>query len=213
MDHDISQVEHRIKRYWYTDGIGELIGGGIFLLLGLYFSMQQYFGDESPVGALLQTGLIVILIGGMFLGRWLINLLKTRITYPRTGYVEYSAGGGNVIWMRILSVVIAITVTVVSVFIARSIKTIDSMVATTGVLVAVILVVKQGWSSGVRRFYLLSAISLLLGGLLSLSGLARGYNLGLFYGLMGVAFAISGGLTLVHYLGANPLSSEAGNDQ
>jgi hypothetical protein len=211
MQTNLSNAEQRVKRYWYTDGIGELIGGALFLLIGAYFSIQQYFGDESAVGAILQSGLIVILIGAVIIGRRTINALKTRLTYPRTGYVDYSAPEKNVMWRRVFTIAIGMAVAIFSIAITRRINTIDSMVAVTGVLVAVILLVKQGWSFGVPRFYLLSAASLILGIVLSVSGLPKGYNLGLFYGLIGIAFATSGGLTLRHYLQENPMPAEDSN--
>jgi hypothetical protein len=114
--------------------------------------------------------------------------------------------------MRILAALTAMTVASISIMVARRFDSIDAMVAVTGVLVAVILMVKQGWSSGLGRFYFLSAASLVFGGILSVSGFARGYNLGLFYALMGIAFLISGGLTLKSYLRENPLPTEAGNE-
>jgi hypothetical protein len=208
MENKFSDVEQRVKSYWYIDGIGELMGGGVCLLLGLYFSAQQYFGDQSIVGAVLQSSFAVILIGGVFIARRLVNILKMRLTYPRTGYVEYRTNDKNLIWRRILSAAIAMVVAIVSVMIARRIDAIDSLVAVTGVLFAVILLVKQGRSSRVWRFYALSAVSLILGIVLSASDLPRGYNLGTFYGLMGIAFAISGGLTLRRYLQENPLPAE-----
>lgn len=212
MNNNLSDIEQRVKRYWYTDGIGELIGGGMFLLLGLYFSAQQYFGDQSLVGGILQSSLALILIGGMLIGRHVINLLKARVTYPRTGYVEYRTNGGNMVLRRIIIVVIAMAVAMLSLLIARRVDVIDSMVAVTGVLVAFILFVKQAWSSRMGRFYVLSAVSLILGIALSVSGLPRGYNLGAFYGLMGIAFAVSGGLTLRHYLTENPSPAEGSNE-
>lgn len=211
MKNEISQVEQRVKRYWYTDGIGELIGGGVFLVLALYFTGQQYFGDQSIVGGLLQGFFVVILIGAIFLGRKLINFLKTRLTYPRTGYVEYRQNGRNAMGMRFLSVIVGMTVAMASIFITRSIESIDSMVAITGVVVAVIFLVKPGWSSGVARFYFFSLFSLVLGVILSVSDLSSGYNLGLFYGMMGVTLALSGGLTLKRYLGDNPMPAEDHN--
>jgi hypothetical protein len=207
-----ADVEQRVKRYWYTDGIGELLGGGMFLLIGLYFSIQQYFGDQSLVGVILQSSFVVVMIVGMIVGRRLINLLKARLTYPRTGYVEYHTAEKNVTWQRIFTALIAMTVAIFSVVITRRIDFIDSMVAVTGVLVAVILLVKQGWSSRMLRFYALSAASLILGIALSVSGLPSGYNLGAFYGLMGTAFAISGGLTLQRYLQENPMPVEDKNE-
>lgn len=209
MKDNFSDVEQRVKRYWYTDGIGELIGGGMFLLLGLYFSAQQYFGDRSLVGVILQSSLVLVLIGLVFVGRWVVNSIKVRVTYPRTGYVEYQTNDRNMMAKRIFTAAIAMGVAIFSVFIARSINTIDSQVALTGLLVSVILFVKQGWSSGVTRFYALSAVSLILGIALSVSDLANGYNLGVFYGLMGIAFAVSGGLTLRRYLHENPLPTDA----
>lgn len=212
MKEETIQIEKRVKRYWYSDGIGELLGGAVFLVLALYFSAQQYFDDQSFIGTLLQGVFVLILIGSIFFGRRLINFLKTRLTYPRTGYVEYRQTGRNVVWMRVLSALVAMGVAIASIFIVRRIDFIDSMVAITGVLVAVILLVKQGWSFGVGRFYFFSALSLALGGVLSVSGLAPGYNLGLFYGLMGIVFAISGGLILRRYLSENPMPVEPANE-
>ncbi len=208
MQSDFSEVEQRVKRDWYTDGIGELIGGAMFLLLGLYFFLQQYFGDRPSVSVILESGLVVFMIVALVLGRRLNNALKARLTYPRTGYVEYRRAEKNKFWRRILTVVFAMVIGMFVIVIARNVNAIDSLVAVTGALVAVILLVKQGWSSGMPRFYLLSAISLVLGIALSFSGLPRGYNLTAYYGLMGVTFALSGGLTLRRYLQENHLPAD-----
>jgi hypothetical protein len=212
MKDETSKIEQRVKRYWYSDGIGELIGAGTFFLLGLYFSAQQYVGDQSFFGGLLQASFVLILISGVFVSRRVVNLVKARITYPRTGYVEYRVNTKNARSMRLLTAVVGMTVAMVSIFVVRSFHRIDAMVALTGLLVAVVFIVKQGLTTGVGRFYFLSAVSLVLGGILSVSGFARGYNLGLFYGLMGLGFAISGGLTLKRYLHENPLPMEAANE-
>lgn len=211
MQTNLSDVEQRVRRYWYTDGIGELIGGGMFLLLGLYFSIQQYYGDQSFVGVVLQSGFALIFIGGAIVARQLINALKIRLTYPRTGYVEYSASGKNVVWRRVGAVFVAMIVATFSIVITRKFDAIDSLVAVTGLLIGLMLLAKQDWSSGLPRFYTLSAISVILGIVLSLSGLPRGYDLGAFYGLMGTAFVISGSLTLRRYLKENPLPEEESN--
>ena len=211
MKDETSQIERRVNRYWYSDGIGELIGGGVLFLLAAYFSLQQYLGEQSFVGGLLQAGLILVLIGVMYIGRRAVNALKARITYPRTGYVEYRADARNANLRRALAILTGMAVAAISVFVARRFDMIDGMVAVTGVLVAVIFVVKQGWGSRLGRFFYLSAASLVIGGVLSVSGFPRGYNLGLFYALMGVALAFSGGLTLSQYLRENPMPVEGGN--
>ena len=131
MNQHSSNIEQRVKRYWYVDGFGELMGGGMFLLLGLYFSAQQYYGDLSSIGVILQSSFVLILIGGLLLARWLVNALKMRFTYPRTGYVEYPKKDG--IQRRTLAMAVAIVIAMISVIIARRLDTIDAMVAITGV--------------------------------------------------------------------------------
>lgn len=211
MENNLSDVEQRVKRYWYTDGIGELIGGGMFVLLGMYFALQEVLGQNSMVGGILQASFALLIIGGVFVGRWLINTLKTRLTYPRTGYVEYQIKERGMRWRRILPVILGFVIAALTAVFVRLFQSFDSVVAVTGLIVSVILVVVQAKSSGLARFYVLGAASLVLGFGLSLSGLPEGYSLGLFYGLMGVCFFISGGLTLRHYLKANPMPAETEN--
>ena len=208
MQSNLSDVEQRIKRYWYTDGIGELIGGGMFILLGIYFALQEFLGQNSLIGGILQVSLILVMIGGMAISRWLINSLKTRLTYPRTGYVEYQVNEGKMksrwIWVMLL----AFAVSALTMIFVRLFQSFDSIVAVTGVAVGLILAILRAKSSGLARFYVLGALSIILGLGFSVSGLPNGYSLGLFYGLMGVSLMLSGGLTLRRYLEENPLPAD-----
>lgn len=205
MQSNLSNVEQRIKRYWYTDGIGELIGGGMFILLGLYFAVQELLGQNSLISGILQISLALLMIAGMFVSRRLINSLKSRLTYPRTGYIEYQVDERGRRWRRILAMSLGFVIAGLAVFFARLFQFFDSTVALTGLIVAGILVIIQAKSSGLVRFYILGAVSLVLGLILALSGLPEGYSLGLFYGLMGVCYLVSGAWTLQGYLKENPL--------
>jgi hypothetical protein len=210
MQNNVSDVQRRVRRYWYTDGLGELIGGGMFILLGLYFALQEFLGHESLVSGILQASLVLVLIGGMFMSRRLINALKTRLTYPRTGYVEYEVDEHAMKSRRIWVALLAFTISALTMVFVRLFQFFDAIVAVTGVAVGLVLVVLRAKSAGLRRFYALGVVSLLLGLVLSGSGLPNAYSLGLFYGLMGVAFITSGGLTLRRYLKENPLPADAG---
>ena len=212
METKLSDVEERVKRYWYTDGIGELIGGGMFVLLGIYFALQEVLGQDSTLGGILQASFVLLMIGGVFVSRRLINTLKTRLTYPRTGYVEYQVNERGMRWRRVLAVVLAFVISALTIAFVRLFQFFDSIVAVTGLIVALILVVLRTKSSGLARFYVLGAISLVLGLALSLSGLPNGYSLGLFYALIGGCFFISGGLTLRRYLQENPLPAVNQNE-
>jgi hypothetical protein len=211
MQSNLSDVEQRVKRYWYTDGIGELIGGGMFILLGIYFALQDFLGQNSMLSGILQVSLILVMIGGMAISRRLVTALKTRLTYPRTGYVEYHVDEGNLKPRRIWVILLAFTISAPTVVFVRLFQSFDSIVAVTGVAVGLILVILRAKVSGLARFYVLGVISVLLGLALAESRLPHGYSLGLFYGLMGVSLMISGGLTLRRYLEENPLPVEQQN--
>jgi MFS family permease len=213
MKSNLSDVQQRVNRYWYTDGLAEILGGGMFLLLAVYFALQDFLGPDSMLSGLLQASLALLMIGGAFVSRRLINSLKTRLTYPRTGYVEYRVNKKDTGRKRILVFILAFTISALTIAFVGIFKSFDSIVAVTGFIVGMILVLLRGKASGLFRFYVLGAISLLLGFAISASGLSEGYALGLYYGLMGVCFLISGGLTLTHYLHENPLPAEGQSGQ
>jgi len=209
---DMQQVEQRVKRYWYTDGIAEISSGGMFLLLGLYFGIQGYFGETSLVSIILQVSMVLLMVGGIFGVRWLVNTLKARLTYPRTGFVEYRVNEKSARTRRYIVVGVAFVIAIASILLVDLIRNLDSMALVSGLLVGVIFIALRGRSSGLRRFYVLGGLAIVLGFILAFSGLSQAYNLGLFYGLLGVATMISGGLVMRRYLQENPLPTEADNE-
>ena len=209
---DMQQVERRVRRYWYTDGIAEISSGGMFILLGLYFGVQGYFGETSLVSIILQVSMVLLMIGGIFGVRWLVNTLKARLTYPRTGFVEYRVNEKSTRTRRYIVVGVALIIAIASILLVDLIRNLDSMVLISGLLVGVIFIALRGRSSGLKRFYVLGGLAIVLGIVLAFSGLSQAYNLGLFYGLLGIATIISGGLVMRRYLHENPLPMEADNE-
>lgn len=207
-NNDMKQVEQRVKRYWYTDGIAELASGGLFILLGIYFGAQGFLEQGSLVSVILQVSLMLVMIAGAFGVRWLVNILKTRLTYPRTGYVEYRVNENDAKVRRWVVVGVAMVIAIASIVLIDYIRGLDSMVLVTGLLVGVVFIALRGRSSGLKRFYLLGGLAIALGVALSFSGLSQAYNLGLYYGLLGIAIVISGALILRRYLSENPLPVE-----
>ena len=209
---EMKQVEQRVKSYWYTDGIAELASGGMFFLLGLYFGVLGYFEEGSLVSVILQVSMVLLMVGGAFGVRWLVNSLKSRLTYPRTGFVEYRVNEKDAKVRRYVVLAVAMLVAIASLVLVDYIRSLESMVLVTGVLVGVIFITLRGKSYGLRRFYVLGGLAIVLGISLAYSGLPQVYTLALFYGLLGVAILISGGLVLQHYLAENPVISENDNE-
>ena len=208
MENRMSDVEGRVKRYWFKDGIGEHAGGGLFLLIGLYFAGHEWLPPNSTLRTLLDSSLAILLVGGVFVTRWLINLLKARLTYPRTGYVEYNPSAKNSGARRIWTAIIAISVSMLLVLVGRFVGSFNWLPGFTGLIVGVALFIARARANGLERFYLLAAFSIIIGFGLSFSGLPTGYSLGFLYGLIGVASMLSGGVVLVRYLRENPMPEE-----
>jgi hypothetical protein len=211
-NNEIKQVERRVKRYWYSDGIAELASGGIFILLAIYFGTQGFLDEGSIVSIILQVSLMLMMVGGAFGVRWLVNILKTRLTYPRTGYVEYRVNEKDAKVRRYVIAGVAMIIAMASIMLVDYIRGLDTMALVTGLLVGTIFIALRGKSSGLKRFYVLGGLAIVLGVVLSFSGLSQAYALGLFYGLLGIAILISGGLVLRRYLSEHPLPGEGDDD-
>jgi hypothetical protein len=205
MKDQIDQAVQRTQQYWNIDGIPELIFGGIFMLLGIYFLIQTVLPPESLLSNLLNIAFVFIVLGGGFLGGRLINSLKTRLTYPRTGYVSYKRSRGKDRWIAgAFAIIIA---AVVSAFFILSPTYMAWIPGVTGIIASGFLLV-IGYRLALARFYALAAISLILGVGISLSGMGNDPGLAIFYGLMGLAVTVSGAVTLHNYLQNNPPAQE-----
>ena len=210
-NHDVKKMEQRVKRYWYSDGIAELASGSMFVLLGLYFGIQVIFGEESIISIFLQVILVLVMIAGFMGVRWLVNTLKARLTYPRTGYVEYRVDDREIRKRRWIIVAAAAIVSGVSIVFEAYIRDLDSVILITGLLAGIIFIALRGRSSGLKRFYALGGLAIVLGVTLSISSLSQIIDFALFFGLLGVVIVASGGLVLRRYLNENPVPAEISN--
>ena len=83
----IESILQRPKLYNNIDGVGELGTG--FMLLGL--GLLSWLQARSPAGAIWhRMDVFAVWVGLMLLGiHYGSKAIKERITYPRTGFVEY----------------------------------------------------------------------------------------------------------------------------
>ena len=93
MKSELDQKQLRAMQYWYVDGTYEFNMGGICLVLGIYFLALSKF-ESTKFADFLNVIMVLVFIGGIFLINWFIRQLKTRVTFPRTGYVSYKRERG-----------------------------------------------------------------------------------------------------------------------
>ena len=39
MEQNFTEIQQRVRHYWFKDGVGEIAVGGLFLALSLYFAV------------------------------------------------------------------------------------------------------------------------------------------------------------------------------
>lgn len=197
----IQQIENRTTRYWFEDGLVDISVSMIFWLLALYFYLKVILPANSPLNAFLEAGFILFVVGGSFLTSRLVNTLKERITYPRTGYVAYQQDKHQKRSARIIAVIaVAAIVAIVTLLFALNQTEVAWMPAITGLLLGIATLVFIAPRIGLLRIYLLGLAALLLGPVITLLGFENIPGLALYYALAAAGLLLSGSLTLVNYL-------------
>ncbi|MBN1486942.1 MAG: hypothetical protein JW981_04820, partial [Anaerolineae bacterium] len=98
MDTDVKQAQQRAYRYWYTDGLAEILGGVTFVIVGVLIYIKDLL-FQSLLASVITIAFLLLLAVGV---RILIRVLKERLTYPRTGYVAYRKRKVNTLWIRLV---------------------------------------------------------------------------------------------------------------
>ncbi|TDB37954.1 MAG: hypothetical protein D9V44_07860 [Actinobacteria bacterium] len=201
---EITRTQRKTQAYWLVDGIGEVAGGTALALVGALLVLSSVTGTE-PFGTIALFAMIFAFPASAAV----VRALKTRITYPRTGYVKYPEPSGR---RRAHIAAVAIVVAVVVAGLARSGGAADlngplwqAFVGAAGAAVAAVLVVRA-IRSRMRRFFL-SALVVLAG-----AGAAIAYDLGMTGGLgavwlsLGIASIATGVAAFVSYIREHPVA-------
>jgi hypothetical protein len=95
----IEQADHRAKDYWFSDGIPALVFGAAYIVLLLevcaIFGFLYLLPHVSSnwlwlFNSAFVASPVVVFLSLVWFGLWhedIIEFIKSRITYPRTGYV------------------------------------------------------------------------------------------------------------------------------
>ena len=144
---------------------------------------------------------MLLLFGGIFLSRYLVNKLKTRLTIPRTGYVSYKRASRK---QRLVSIgVVCLIAGFNAVLFLITPISVAWIPAISGLIVGSLWLV-SAIRVGLLRFYLQSILAYMLGVILSLLSLEIYLGLAIFYGILGCVLVLSGGWTLAAYLRQHP---------
>ncbi len=163
---NIDEVMRNTRKYWYIDGIAEIIGGLFVSLLAITYlliSAIEHVLTRSLAYALGQPLLILI---GSFLINSIVTFLKQRLTYPRTGYLSYKKPEGTRRLSRKWKVLIMGAITGVVVGTLSSLIPERFLPVICAFFIA-LFSVYLGYYLGVPRFHIIACATLLLGGSIS----------------------------------------------
>lgn len=171
MNKNITTAQQHALQYWFVDGLAELSAGIVCILLAILFLKWQ---------AIIKTrwSLLIfffIALAFSFGLRLVIQKIKERTTYLRTGYVAPLSGLEN---KRAVIIAIAFTILLLAVNIYISRQGPKAMLWSSGAagLIFAFLFSWTGYLTALRRFYYLALFSFLAGVLLAF--LDIGYLIG-----------------------------------
>jgi hypothetical protein len=85
---DLKEIERRPKQYWNADGLPDLLFGFVWILWGIGFLLPELLPAGSWQPYYSWVSLTLMVVSG-YVANWAIKKLKQRLTFPRTGYVEW----------------------------------------------------------------------------------------------------------------------------
>lgn len=199
----LAALMQRTRRYWYEDGLWELATGGFFLVIALVLILQAVLPPNSWAQRIVVLGGSALVISGSIIGRRLVEQVKTRITYRRTGYVAYGREAqrgmldSRAVWTL---VAVALAVVLVGIRLGWWERALPLFFGVYGLVVLALV----GYSLGLRRFYVLAVWSALAGIVIMLLPVSVLPGSALFWVAMGLGLMTSGATALRRYLSAAP---------
>lgn len=189
----------RPQRYWYVDGLAEMAGGAVIFLLGLTYAIDGLLPEGLFRGLLIGIGQPVIILCSAWAVRRVVSDLKERVTYPRTGYVEYHQARGSRRWSRLIFVgFIGMAISITITLLGRGLPE-QVWPAFTGLMLG-LAIAYLGARIGLKRFYAVAFFSAFLGGAICWLYPPYPWPYALLFGLEGLAWILCGALVLCHYL-------------
>lgn len=199
MNDPIKETQRQTQRYWYVDGLTEIGAGSLILLLGLLYLLADILSPGNLADWLLNFGQPVIIIAGGLLVNWAVRSLKAHITYPRTGYIAYRRKrGSKKTWAILATFGLTAGFAIAAVYFGQLAGERMSPIL-IGLMMAG-AVAYLGYTFDLRRFYLLAVVSAGFGAIGTFFELRLNLALALFFCVFGIAWVVSGSVTLKNYL-------------
>ena len=209
MEKKLNTSQKRALQYWFVDGLAELTGGVMCIILAIYFGIISLMPDSGWA----TTILFVIVFGLAFITRWLIQRIRQRYTYPRTGYVAPKSGWEDRRQM-IISIVFTLLLLLAMIYLilTRGEGALELTPMIGGVILAFIFSM-AGLETKLIRFIYLAIFCLLLGAVLAFSSLSNFWGAAILSLSTSLVLFAYGIITRRAYLRQMPMNVEAPDER
>jgi len=210
----IERTIRRTRGYWYVDGLWEIGYGCMFTMMGSVLYLQAVIPSDSQLADLAGYAFLFLTIGLIVLINWAVKKAKEHLTYPRTGMLTYRRDKMSVRTWLLAAFIAMVSILVGSVLVALfqvrepALESISLLLGFTGAA----LMLFVAYPNNLKRFYLLAIYSILLSLLLAWAGITGMTLVGVYFTLLGIGLAVSGGVTLWNYVHQTSPPQEAPNE-
>jgi hypothetical protein len=204
---NLDDLARRPVRYWNVDGLPELMLG----LLWIVWGGAWLIGQRIPHGAAWNLYWLVVppvLAAGGFVVHWATRRLKERLTFPRTGYVEWKEPGRSA-RLGAAAVAIGAAVILAVVVLTRDVSRVEHVATPVLSVILSLSFVVASLKQRAPHYLALGGVAVALG--LALGAMSSGWESmnWMFLGL-GAACAFVGGLRFAFFLRQHPRSTVEG---
>jgi hypothetical protein len=211
MQNEIEEIAKHPLQYAYADGLSEIALGIIGLGMGISFWIQTRIPSGSAWRVLWAIGMLPLLYVGIRVLNKMIEEFKLKLTYPRTGFVSFRNPQDRRRWFSIRGGIFGFGWALLYGFLRSDaipgLNTARWIPLVTGLIFAAVFL-RIGMKTGVHRLMLIAMISVLAGMSLSLVELPEMAAFGVYWGILGASFGLSGAFALRGYLRRHPKPEE-----
>jgi MFS family permease len=202
MNASVADYAKRTRQYWWIDGLVEMGFGVQLWILALFDLSIEHFESLGQGMAAGVVGMLLVLAGFLAVNK-LVQWLKTRITFPRTGYVRYPIKPDSSRWRRFF-VAMAIGA-VTSILVNLSIVYLGQAAQWTVIsLIMMASMIYVAYFTGVKRYYAMGILAFMWGIGMNWIPFRVGSLYPWFFGGAGSIFMITGLIVFLLYLRRYP---------
>lgn len=199
MTQNIDKIMRKTWSSWYIDGLVEIATGAVVLIMLLFYQVVGTLQKGDLTSIVMGIGQPMILLLVLIIAGKVVKTLKLRITFPRTGYVEYSRSTPKRnISAFIIAAIISLGLVIVSPTILQVVG--DNFLPVISAFFISLCLAVFGWRSNVGRFYILAVIVLSTGGVIAWLRIPEYLGYPLLLTVLGLGLMISGTVTLKYFL-------------